>query len=111
MNALLRIVGWVLAVALVVLPVVAVLNGWVGAGHWPLTRLQATGEFHRVDGVLLRQTLLPYAQRGVHRPATSGSVVSKMRQHSSSKPMPACFAAMGTSEWLVMPGAVFTSSR
>src|SRR4029453_17829113 len=63
-NALLRIAGWILAVALVVLPVVAVLNGWVGAGHWPLTRLQATGEFHRVDGVLLRQTLLPYAQRG-----------------------------------------------
>ena len=64
MNALLRIVGWVLAVALVVLPVVAVLNGWVGANHWPLTRLQATGEFHRVDGALLRQTLAPYAQRG-----------------------------------------------
>jgi len=63
-NALLRIVGWVLAVALVVLPVVAVLNGWVGASHWPLTKLQATGEFRRVDGALLRQTLLPYAQRG-----------------------------------------------
>lgn len=64
MNALLRIVGWVLAVALVVLPIVAVLNGWVGANHWPLTRLQATGEFHRVDGALLRQTLLPYAKSG-----------------------------------------------
>ena len=64
MNALLRIAGWVLAVALVVMPVVAVLNGWVGAGHWPLTRLQATGEFRRVDGALLRATLLPYAQRG-----------------------------------------------
>ena len=64
MNALLRIVGWVLALALVVLPVVAVLNGWVGAGRWPLTRLQATGEFRRVDSALLRQTLLPYAQSG-----------------------------------------------
>lgn len=64
MNALLRIAGWILAVALVVMPVVAVLNGWVGSHHWPLTRLQATGEFRRVDGALLRQTLLPYAQRG-----------------------------------------------
>lgn len=64
MNALLRIVGWILALALVVLPVVAVLNGWIGAGHWPLTRLRATGEFRRVDGALLRRTLLPYAQRG-----------------------------------------------
>lgn len=64
MNALLRIVGWILALALVVLPVVAVLNGWIGAGHWPLTRLRATGEFRRVDGAQLRQTLLPYARRG-----------------------------------------------
>ncbi|QSX78555.1 cell division protein FtsQ/DivIB [Agrilutibacter solisilvae] len=64
MNALLRIVGWVLALALVVLPVVAVLNGWVGAGHWPLTRLRATGEFRRVDGAQLRQTLSPFARRG-----------------------------------------------
>ncbi len=64
MNALLRIAAWVLAVALVALPVVAVLNGWVGADRWPLTKLQATGEFRRVDGTLLRQTLMPYAQRG-----------------------------------------------
>ena len=64
MNALLRLLGWLLAVALVALPVVAVLNGWVGAGHWPLTKLRATGQFERVDPALLQQTLLPYAQRG-----------------------------------------------
>ena len=64
MNALLRLIGWLLAVALVTLPVVAVLNGWVGAGHWPLTKLRATGQFERVDAALLRQTLMPYAQRG-----------------------------------------------
>ena len=64
MNAMLRLAGWLLAVALVALPVVPVLNGWVGAGHWPLTRLRATGQFERVDTALLQQTLLPYAQRG-----------------------------------------------
>lgn len=64
MNALLRIAAWILAVALVVMPVVAVLNGWAGANHWPLTKLQATGEFRRVDDALLRRTLLPHAQRG-----------------------------------------------
>ena len=64
MNAMLRLVGWVLALALVVLPVVAVLNGWIGAGHWPLSKLRATGEFERVDGALLQKALLPYAQRG-----------------------------------------------
>lgn len=64
MNAMLRLVGWILALALVVLPIVAVLNGWVGARQWPLTKLRVTGEFERVDGALLQKTLLPYAQRG-----------------------------------------------
>lgn len=61
---MLRLVGWLLAVALVALPVVAVLNGWIGASQWPLTRLRANGEFHRVDTALLQRTLLPYARRG-----------------------------------------------
>src|SRR5690606_22121586 len=37
-------------------------------------------------------------------------LVSRMRQHSESKSSPVALAAFGTSEWLVMPGAVFTSS-
>lgn len=64
MNVLLRLLGWLIAVALVALPVVAVLNGWIGAQRWPLTTLRATGEFERVDTALLRATLLPYAKRG-----------------------------------------------
>lgn len=64
MNAMLRLLAWLLAVALVALPVVAVLNGWVGARHWPLTKLRATGEFERVDAARLREALLPHAQRG-----------------------------------------------
>ncbi len=64
MSALARLLGWILAVALVVLPVVAVLKGWVGQEQWPLTRLRATGEFERVDAALLQRTLLPYARQG-----------------------------------------------
>lgn len=64
MNAMLRLIGWLLALALVALPVVAVLNGWIGAGQWPLRKLRVTGQFDRVDEALLRRTLLPYAQRG-----------------------------------------------
>lgn len=64
MMPLLRLLGWLLAVGLVVLPVVAVLNGWVGANHWPLTKLRATGQFDRVDETLLRETLLPHARSG-----------------------------------------------
>lgn len=64
MNALLRLLGWLLAVALVVLPVVGLLNGWVGSDHWPLSKLRATAQFQRVDENLLRETLLPFARQG-----------------------------------------------
>lgn len=64
MSAVLRVIGWLLAVALVLLPVVAVLNGWVGRDQWPLTRLQATAPFERVDEALLQDTLRPYARAG-----------------------------------------------
>ncbi|AWV06490.1 cell division protein FtsQ/DivIB [Marilutibacter maris] len=64
MNALVRLIGWTLAVALVVLPVVAVLKGWIGQEQWPLTRLRATAEFQRVDADALQKTLMPYAKQG-----------------------------------------------
>ena len=64
MNALLRILAWLLAVALVALPVVAVLTGWVGAERWPLSRLRVTGQFERVQAEQLRAAVAPYASRG-----------------------------------------------
>jgi cell division protein FtsQ len=63
-NALLRILAWTFAVALVVLPVVAVLNGWIAAERWPLRTLRVQGALHNVDEQALRATVLPYAQRG-----------------------------------------------
>ena len=64
MNAMLRLFVWLLAVALVALPVVAVLNGWIGRDQWPLTRLRVTGQFERVDELALQRVLLPHARRG-----------------------------------------------
>ena len=64
MNAVLRIVAWLFAVALVALPVVAVLNGWVGAERWPLSRLRVSGEFKRIAPEQLRAVVLPYAKAG-----------------------------------------------
>lgn len=64
MNAALRIFTWLLALALVVMPVVAVMNGWIGAERWPLTRLRVHGEFKRVDPAQLRAVVLPYAKPG-----------------------------------------------
>jgi cell division protein FtsQ len=64
MNALLRILAWTLAVALVAAPVVAVLNGWIGAERWPLRTLRVQGDLARVDAPRVREALLPYARAG-----------------------------------------------
>jgi hypothetical protein len=50
MNAVLRIFVWLLALSVVALPVVAVVNGWVGAERWPLAKLRVHGEFKRGAG-------------------------------------------------------------
>jgi len=63
-NAALRILAWTLALLLVTLPVVAVVNGWIGAGHWPLRTLRVEGRLQRVDAQRLRATVLPYAAKG-----------------------------------------------
>jgi len=63
-GAVLRVAAWVVAVGLVVAPIVAVVNGWVGAERWPLRTLRINGELQRVDPAKLREALLPYAQRG-----------------------------------------------
>lgn len=64
MSALLRILAWTLAIALVALPVVALVNGWIGADRWPLRTLRIIGDLERVDQQQVRTTVLPYAQRG-----------------------------------------------
>jgi cell division protein FtsQ len=63
-NALLRIVAWTLAVALVLAPVVALLNGWIASERWPLRTLRVQGSLHNVDEAQLRATVLPFAKRG-----------------------------------------------
>ena len=64
MKAMLRLLAWTLAVALVALPVVAVVNGWVGGAQWPLRTLRVQGALARVDRAQLQATVLPHAQRG-----------------------------------------------
>jgi cell division protein FtsQ len=64
MSVILRVLAWALALALVALPVVATVNGWIGSGHWPLRTLRVQGELQRVDAQRLRATILPYAAKG-----------------------------------------------
>lgn len=60
----LKVTTWMLALALVALPVVAVVNGWIGSERWPLRTLRVNDGLERVDQARLRETVLPYAQRG-----------------------------------------------
>ncbi|WP_394003885.1 cell division protein FtsQ/DivIB [Luteimonas sp. WGS1318] len=59
-----RILAWTLALALVTLPVVAVLNGWIGADRWPLRVLRINDGLEQVDVARVREAVLPHAQRG-----------------------------------------------
>src|SRR3546814_1543601 len=62
--AALRVGVGTLALVLVALPVVAVVQGWIGAERWPLLTLRVNGDLQRVDAAELRRVVLPHAQRG-----------------------------------------------
>jgi cell division protein FtsQ len=64
MNALVRLLAWLLALAVVALPVVAVLNGWIAAERWPLTRLQVQAEFQRVSAEQVQAAVRPHVGSG-----------------------------------------------
>ena len=60
----LQVSAWALALAVVALPVVAIVNGWIGADRWPLRTLRVNDDLQRVDNARLREALLPYASAG-----------------------------------------------
>lgn len=64
MNAFLRIAGILIAIALIALPVVAVVNGWIGAERFPLTKLRVSSDARHVDDAALQKLLAPYARQG-----------------------------------------------
>lgn len=64
MNGLFRLLIWVLAVALALLPVIGVLNGWFAANRWPIEQLGLRAEFRRVDEAAIREALLPHVGAG-----------------------------------------------
>jgi cell division protein FtsQ len=64
MNGIVRITAWILALALVVLPVVAVLNGWFASDRWPIERLRLTAEFERVSAEQVKTAVDSHLGRG-----------------------------------------------
>lgn len=63
-STALRVAVWTLALVLVALPVVAVVNGWIGAERWPLKTLRLQGHVERVDPAQVRAAMIPYAKQG-----------------------------------------------
>src|SRR5690606_18047775 len=87
MNATLRRIlqvgAWALALALVALPVVALVNGWIGAERWPLRTLRVTDGLERVGTARLREVVAPHAADGffavrLHRLQAEGAEVRKL---------------------------------
>lgn len=64
MNALGRFLLALCVLALISLPVVAVLQGWVGAERFALTRLRVSGVPQHVADAQLQAALQPYARKG-----------------------------------------------
>jgi len=64
-----RILTWLTAITLITLPVIAVVNGWIGSERWPLGTVRiepAPGQvtLERTDLAALRETLKPFAAQG-----------------------------------------------
>ena len=64
MRNLLRILAGLVAIGVIVLPVVAVLSGWIGVERFPFRRLHVEGELTAADAAEVRQTLAPLTKRG-----------------------------------------------
>lgn len=59
-----RLLAWVLAIALIALPVVGVLEGWFASDRWPVRTLQVQAEFKHVSAEQLRAAVMPDLRAG-----------------------------------------------
>ena len=62
--AAIRLAGWVAALALLALPVVGVLEGWLAAGRWPVRYLTVEAPFVHVHAAEVRAVAAPLLTRG-----------------------------------------------
>lgn len=55
----LRFAAWIIALALVALPVVGVLEGWFASDRWPVRQLQVHATFRHVSAAQVRAAVAP----------------------------------------------------
>ncbi len=60
----LRSAAWLLALALVALPLVGVMQGWFAVGRWPLRQLRIEGPFEHVSAAQVRAVVRPHVAPG-----------------------------------------------
>lgn len=54
-----KVAAWLVALGVIALPVVAVVNGWIGAGQWPFRQLRVDADFRKVDVEDVRAAIAP----------------------------------------------------
>ncbi|MFN3885281.1 MAG: FtsQ-type POTRA domain-containing protein, partial [Rhodocyclaceae bacterium] len=64
MSPLLRLVAWSLALGLLALPVVAVVQGWIGGERWPIRTLALQAPLRLVDEASIHAAVQPLAGGG-----------------------------------------------
>ncbi|PIQ36901.1 MAG: cell division protein FtsQ [Lysobacterales bacterium CG17_big_fil_post_rev_8_21_14_2_50_64_11] len=124
MNVWLRLSIWGIAVLLVLLPLVAVVNGWIAAQRWPLTRLQVTGELDHVSAQAVRVAVLPELGMGffatdLRRVRDAAAALPWVASVQVRKRWPDLlqvdvrehrpFARWGEQQWLSHDGVIFSA--
>lgn len=59
-----RMLAWVAALALVAAPIVAVLNGWLADGRWPIREIEISSQFKRLEESAIQAAMAPKARLG-----------------------------------------------
>lgn len=59
-----RMAAWVVALALIAAPIIAVLNGWLADDRWPIRRLVVQGRFVQIDESDVRAAVAPAVHGG-----------------------------------------------
>lgn len=63
-HPVIRVGAWVIALALVALPVVGVLEGWFAVDRWPIRQLQVEAPYQHVDEARIRAVVTPLIAQG-----------------------------------------------
>lgn len=60
----LKLAAWLVALAVIALPIVAVVNGWLGAGQWPFRQLRLDADLRRIEVDAVRGAIAPALEPG-----------------------------------------------